>query len=913
MHSTDPDATLHAPPGAAPVPAAGAANATAAPLADMSGRVLGAWRLLRKIGQGGMGEVWLAERCDGLYQAQAAIKLLRSDLPADQLADRFARERAVLARLDHASIARLLDAGVDQGLAFIVLEYVQGLPLAEHVRHACPDLASRVRLLIRIAEAVEHAHGRLVVHRDLKPANVLVLADGTPKLLDFGIAGLLGDDEVVDGQLTRLSGRRLTLGYAAPEQLTGEPVGVTADVFSLGVMLFELCAGETPLGKDHSSRTAIEHALLHQEAPRLTRTGGRTRSPLQPVDFERVRGDLEAIVAKTLRKNPADRYGSMRLLIDDLQRWLGHHPVSVRRDDWRHRIRLWLRRHALATTAGITLLLALGGGLAASLWQWQRAEAALRSSDRVTRYLGDLLGSADPGEHQGRVPTVLQLLEHSRRDLAQRFADDPVTQQRLLEVLVQSYQAMNRSDLALPLAEQRLALLRSGQGPDAVPTLQAQLDIAKAHSLLQAFDKVLQVVEPIEPELRRVRGDLSDDHLDALNLLTYAYTRLGRYDEARRWLAEARRVTEAMYPPGSTERVALFNRLQVLETSAGRLREGLAAIQQTQPYWDQMPADRLRERHTMERNLLAVQIRLGDVDGVVERGLDLLQRIDALMGAGSDQATGLRAELARALLETGRYDEAWQQRQAIVDGHTSVAARDPQTTLPDRCQAQLARTLTQAPSAGSTAGAAERRAGLRALAAEAVTLAPALGVRGDTVWACVLRSALLLGELPLAEQALQTLREDRHRGGRVLTRSRIDQLDGELQRARGRLDRSRELLQRRSQDQLALAETRIPAVWSALLDEAVTALDQRDPAAASLLAQARQLRPPGLPPGVPLDLLQAWLQARLQAQQNSALSPTAAHVPQADPATARAWAALARRVGRDADAPRDAVLLAALL
>ena len=452
----------------------------------------GSWQLLHKIGEGGMGQVWLARRADGLYEAEAAIKLLRGDVRATRLAARFARERALLARLNHPAIARLLDAGIDDGRAFLVLEHVAGRTMADHVREHCPTVADRVRLMIRIAEGVDHAHAQLIVHRDLKPSNVLITANGEPKLLDFGIAGVLdAEGQAGDEQLTRQLGRMLTPAYAAPEQVKGEPIGIAADVFSLSVMLFELLSGELPFAPRDTDRTALEHALIHKEARRLTQTrphrrwlrsrlsrssgtgtaadaGADTAHPSTlgpkpgmadgdppippPVDFAKVRGDLEAVVAKGLRKPQHERYGSVRALILDLERWLGHRPVSVRRDDWGHRVNLWLRRNAVvaATLGGVTL--ALFVGLAASVWQWQRAEAAARQSDHVTQYLSELLASASPDRHGGQWPTVLQLLETSRSELEERFGNEPDTLERLQGVLSETYTNLNRYDIAIPIA-----------------------------------------------------------------------------------------------------------------------------------------------------------------------------------------------------------------------------------------------------------------------------------------------------------------------------------------------------------------------------------------------------------------------------------------------------------------------------
>jgi eukaryotic-like serine/threonine-protein kinase len=263
-----------------------------------AGDRLGAWALEGLLGEGGMGQVWRARRADGLYAAQAAVKLLRSDLGSEELRARFARERRLLARLQHPGIAQLLDAGVDATHgAFLVLEYVEGETLTQHVRERQLGVTQRVALLIEIAQAVQAAHAQLVVHRDLKPANVLVSPQGRPKLLDFGIATLLDQEGTEQTQITRLAGARMTPAYAAPEQIAGEPVSTAVDGYALGVMLFELLTGFPPQGAGSLTRTQLEHAVLHQEPARfaeLLALPERRDGPGRPPDAVRCRSSMKA-------------------------------------------------------------------------------------------------------------------------------------------------------------------------------------------------------------------------------------------------------------------------------------------------------------------------------------------------------------------------------------------------------------------------------------------------------------------------------------------------------------------------------------------------------------------------------------------------------------------------------------------
>jgi serine/threonine-protein kinase len=919
---------LTPPPAGAQAPAAGfgrhlaralAAEPAAGWPAPEPGQRLGPWQLLHLLGEGGMGQVWLAARADGLYQARAAIKLLRHDLTGPGLAARFARERALLARLTHPGIARLLDAGQDSpqqgGRAYLVIEHVPGEDLASHARSQRLPVAARVRLLLDICRAVEHAHAQLVVHRDLKPGNVIVTPEGQAKLLDFGIAALLDDDGgLADTQLTRQAGRRLTPAYAAPEQIMGAPIGVAADVYSLGVMLYELLSGVLPFEhRAGDSRTALEHAVLHTEAPRLTRTAppqaeadGGLRGPGRPPDFDSARGDLEAIAAKAMRKRPGERYGSVAALAEDLERWLTYRPVSVRQEDRWHRARLWLRRHAALSAATLAVTLSLSGGLAAALWQRERAQEAARTSDQVTAYLGQLLASANPDNHQGRAPTVIDLLERSRAELPQRFQDDPATRARLLEVLVTTYRDLNRYDIAIPLAEQLMALRTQLHGESDLLTLEARMNLARIYTSQNSPVKVIALTEPLHAAWVGRHGEVSLPHANLLYLQAVAYARVGRFADSQATLDRARPIVDALYRRDEFEHLFFENYVYVLRMAEGRFREAEAVLRATQPRWADADPRYARFVLVLRRNLLSAQIRQGRIDGVQAEAEGLMAEMDTLLGPGNAMSASLRSELARWHAALGRHERAaelWDRAHAEME---AAGVEHAAERLPMEAERLLAHALAHAPGAepGHATGPASARApapvlpsdlqqATQALQASAAVSGPA---RVSAAQALA-RAALLVQQPSLAGQALAIARADSVLHSHPGLASRTDQIESQLLRAQGRAAAAVPLLRQRIAWLSAQPEPDALAAWATQLDLALalaaagevamrgtsgadmpaanaasaaaasTHTSSTPAAAAEALERADQLRPAGWPSGHPFDGLRQELAARLTRGQ----------------------------------------------
>jgi serine/threonine-protein kinase len=368
--------------------------------ADLAGHTVGAYTVERELGQGGMGSVWLARRTDGRYEGLVAIKFLHAGLVPRADAERFAREGRILACLAHPHIARLIDAGVasEGAQPYLVLEYVDGLPIDRHCEEHGLDLVARLRLFLDVLAAVAHAHNRLILHRDIKPTNILVTAAGEVKLLDFGIGKLLRDQTGpgVDGptELTQRLGRAFTVQYAAPEQLRGGEVTTASDVYSLGVLLYVLLGGRHPTAEATAAPLEQMRAALETEPRRLSEVVARQAGPRAA---RALRGDLDTLVAKALKKAPAERYANAEALADDLRRHLAHEPIAARPDRPAYVLAKFVRRHRVGVAAGAAVMLALSGGIGVALWEAREAQRQQEQAEGLIEFmLGDLRKKLQP-------------------------------------------------------------------------------------------------------------------------------------------------------------------------------------------------------------------------------------------------------------------------------------------------------------------------------------------------------------------------------------------------------------------------------------------------------------------------------------------------------------------------------------
>lgn len=654
--------------------AASLENATATNMDEKNhkGDMIGPWQLSKKIGQGGMGAVWLAIRQDGNFSGMAAIKFIHTRLGKTEVLNRFLRERRLLARLTHPNIARLIDAGTLIDEPYLVMEYVDGIVITDWACEHAPTVTERITLILKVCRAVEYAHTQLIVHRDLKPSNVLVNSRGEPSLLDFGIAKLVDDDADDDNTaLTRLTGRGYTLGYCAPEQITGEPTGVAADVFSIGVLLFELLTGAMPYKPEREGRAALEHAIVHGEAKNLSRVldekaGAATTLARQPEDADKARGDIEAIVAKALRKQPEDRYATVSALADDLSAWLSQTPISIRREDRQYRAKLWVKRNWQLAALACVAVIAITAGLTISVWQRSEALAAASlakeeaaRANKVADYLGELIQSASPDNHGGTWPTVLALLEQSEKDLDKQFADDAKTHALLLKKLADTNDALNRNPTALAQLTQLHALLVKTQSADSDDAMNALKQRAQLLYRMDRHNDAMEIGEALLPKFVKRYGAASEEVGKLLMDTASPIAQMGNMDLAKARMVEGAAILTKLYPNDLAKRIDIINEAAVLLTQKAMWRDAmntLATIERDLPAMAKLGGQKVRDSLVFRRNLESIRVRVGSYDGVEQRLNQIIREFDVLLGK-DNLNSGMAMGILRTLYcETGRFE-----------------------------------------------------------------------------------------------------------------------------------------------------------------------------------------------------------------------------------------------------------------
>lgn len=547
-------------------------------------RRIGAYRTVERIGRGGMGTVFLAERADGQFEQRVALKLLRRGVESEEAIARFLAERRILARLEHPHIARLLDGGVtEDGMPFFVMELVEGTPITAWCDERRLPVEERLELFATVGDTVQYLHRNLVVHRDLKPSNILVDEDGYVKVLDFGIAKVLEAD--TDDPVTRTGTRVLTPPYASPEQVRGEAVTTATDVHALGTILYELVTGHRPFGGPGDTTPTIERAILETEPePPSTVPFGPEEAGTRSTTPERLRrrlqGDVDVICLTALRKSPERRYASAERMTGDIRAHLAGEPVSARPDSATYRLRKFVGRHRFGVAASVLLAVLLAGFAAAMGVQSARIAQERDRAELVSELLVDMLTTADPGESRGEEITAREILDRGRERIAGGLEDRPEVKASLLGVMGTTYGSLGLFDEAQPLFDEALELRRRVLGEDHPDTGRAHYHVGENLVSKGEYERAIGHLEAALAIARDRHGETSVEAARAYNDLGRAELALGRFEVAERNHRRALEIRRAVLGPDHLDVSQSLNNLSSVLGRTDRYGEAIPLLQE---------------------------------------------------------------------------------------------------------------------------------------------------------------------------------------------------------------------------------------------------------------------------------------------------------------------------------------------
>jgi eukaryotic-like serine/threonine-protein kinase len=653
---------------------------------------VGPYRLLERIGRGGMGDVYLAERADDEFERRVAVKVVKAGLGADLVA-RFLSERQLLASFDDPHIARLHDGGVaPDGRPYLVMEYVDGQPLDTYADAHALTIDQRLELFLQVCDAVDRAHRRLVVHRDLKPANILITSDGTAKLLDFGVAKLLDPGTIaLDAPVTRGGMRILTPEYGSPEQFLGEPTSTAADVYALGVILYELLCGRRPHEDGEPELAALERRVLEgtMSAPsaacRLAtaRSTGPDRARARGLTLDalsrRLRGDLDNIALTALRREPDRRYASVAALREDLQRHRAGRPVSARPLTARYRTGKFVRRHRVGVAAAALVTVAVVTGTTGTLLQ---ARAAAREGQRAAQMRDFLVGVfeiSDPDRSRGETITARDLLDRGSDRIRRELASDPELRADMLSILGRLYGQLGAPGRARTHLEEAVALRRSTGAPprQLIDTLTS---LASARHAEGANDDAERLLREALVLARSSGGDLRDVEAGVLSDLAAVDRARGRFDVSESHAREALAIRRALGAHGGL--ADTLNGLGVLLGDAGRHVDAVAVLEEGLTFGRRAYGPEHTKVVLGECNLAQARHRAGQLDAALAGFRACVAARRRLLGNGHPDVAFSLNNMAQVHSDRNEHDDAERlyvealaiNRATYGERHREVAA-----------------------------------------------------------------------------------------------------------------------------------------------------------------------------------------------------------------------------------------------
>jgi eukaryotic-like serine/threonine-protein kinase len=609
--------------------------------------------------QGGMGIVYRGRRVDGAFAQDVAIKIIPRGRDTDGLLRRFSLERRVLGVLQHPNIVRILDAGaVADGRPYLVMEWVDGLPLDRFCAERQLNLAQRLALFQDVAGAVQYAHEHLVVHRDLKPGNILVTAAGAPKILDFGLAKVLDDDEDGIGLVSRTNERPMTPAYASPEQVRGDGVTTATDVYALGLILYELLTGRRPYRLTSSTPTEIERVICEEEPPPPSRAPPGSSSPdaaVPPVPPQRLRGELDAIVMRALEKQPRQRYPTVAALSDDAARYLDGRPVLARQSTLGYRAAKFAKRHARSLTAAAVVVLLAAAFVVQNAMYARRLAVERDRAQASLKFLVSLFQASDPDKAKGSKITAAELLDEGVKRLGSELQNQPATRASLLFTLGDVYERLGRYDAAEPLLVESIALQRQLSNR---PTLELA-DAINALGRLYGTTGDRKKGGGLYDEALAIRRSLlpADDPLVAKSMINIASTRYagGDYSGAVAGYREAFTILKARNDPDQA--MPLVN-ISAAQFQMGKYAEAAAAAREA---WQINQRIHGPDHSTTMRALAGLgwaQFSLGDHSASERTRRDVLERSRRMFGDAHVNVAEAWYTLGHMLGTTARLEEA---------------------------------------------------------------------------------------------------------------------------------------------------------------------------------------------------------------------------------------------------------------
>ena len=666
---------------------------------EAAGQRVGPIELREVLGSGGMGIVWRAERVDGGFKQEVALKLVRGSATISGVAQRFLRERQILARLEHPGIARLLDGGVDaQGQPWFALELVTGQALLDHCREQRLSLRDRLALFEQIAAAVDYAHRHLLVHRDIKPANVLVTGDGQVKLLDFGIAKLI-DESSDESDLTVTRLNPMTPKYASPEQLLGDSITTASDVYQLGLLLYQLITDRAPYEDSPTAASALVDAA-------------RARTSLQPGKVADVPDDLDAIVMMATRPEPERRYASAGRLEQDVRAFLDGRPVAARGDSWAYRARRFAGRHRVGVTGSVLALVAAVGLAVAVAWGYVNAERERLRAEAIGTFLKDTLSGARPFIAQGRDTTLLkEIIDQAADRIDSELADRPYAAADVHLTIAETLQLLSDYERASIHAAAAVQGFDSRLGPRAYETLYARLiegllawDLGQFEEAELILSDVLEIsrsefgdeaeltltaitdlglairaqgrlkdAEPYYREsmvlARRTLGEADAMTIGTIGNVAFLLAELDRLDEAEAYARESAALSRTHLGPNNSDTWLAVDKLAALLAKQNQLDEALALHLEASEGLRRLLGDRHSTTLGSIYSTAIVLRQLERYDEAVATFESVAQVVEEEFGAGSRYMYPTLRELGRALLAAGRPVEArpvLEQARAIA-------------------------------------------------------------------------------------------------------------------------------------------------------------------------------------------------------------------------------------------------------